>query len=656
MGVNIRFGRYEVVHRADGSLDEIGRGAMGVTYRARDTSLKRTVVLKVLNENASGGEGARKRFLREAAAAAQITHPHIAAVHDIGEQNGVDYYVMEYIDGETLEQRVHRAGPMTEREVRMIARQVAGGLADAARRQLVHRDLKPANLMLVKTMHPGEIDAKIIDFGLAKQNRPLSKGDATLTAVGQFVGSPVYASPEQLEGRELDSRSDLYSLGITLWNLLTGELPFVGSTFGQIVTGHLMRPPPLERLRQHRVSEPMVGLIARLLSKERDDRPADPEEFLRELDEAEKQMSAKDRTSGVQHYRPTAIAPPQVEESSAPKTSSAPSSTNGLAIAGVVLVVIALALGALLFLLPSKSDGPSTKPTPTPRGSPTSPPTLLPSPTQVVDVTPAPTAQPTARPTPQPTPTASPAKNTPPSSRTADDDFMEAETAVAVDPAGALSLYKTAAERGSVRAMTALGAAYCYGVMSQPDRGGPQTPGGRNFPEAKRWLEQAVAAGDIRAKTILGNMYLNAFGVAKDVPRAIDLLSEASEGGYSAAKAMLAFQYAAGIPRLVKQDQPRAATLITEAAKTGDTAAQSYLGFWHLLGYCVPKDSAKGLALIQDSIERGSVLAQYHMGLVYSRAYGVPKDEEKAVAFFRAAARLNVEQAQEELRKRKLTW
>lgn len=233
---------------------------------------------------------------------------------------------------------------------------------------------------------------------------------------------------------------------------------------------------------------------------------------------------------------------------------------------------------------------------------------------------------------------------------------MAAESSVAVDPAGALTLYRQAADHGFVKAMTALGAAYCYGLMGQPDRAGPQTPGGRNFPEALRWLEKAVAEGDIRAKTILGSMYLNAFGVAKDIPKAIDLLSEAADGGYPTAKALLAFQYGTGNGKLIKQDPVRALALMTEAAESGDTASQSYLGFWHMLGFCVKKDPARGLELIQGAIDRGSVLALYHMGLVNLRGHGIPVDENKAMNYFRMAARANVETAQEELRKRKLTW
>lgn len=307
----VHFGRYEVARKADGSLDKLGAGAMGVTYKARDTLLQRQVVLKVVNADLLSGDGgaARKRFLREAAAAAQLVHPHVAAVHDIGVEADKDFYVMEFVAGRSLDEEVRSKGHLPVPVVLTIARHVAQALAAAWQHQLVHRDIKPANLMLT---HPPEnsdaehnIWVKVIDFGLAKSVRRTGSDEATASMVsvtGAFLGTPAFASPEQLEGRELDTRTDLYSLGVTMFLALTGELPFTGTTLGQLITGHLVKPPPLHRLRELGVPEPVVELIGRLLAKDPDDRPAHGEALLALIDEVSDQITP----------------PPAAESSSAP--------------------------------------------------------------------------------------------------------------------------------------------------------------------------------------------------------------------------------------------------------------------------------------------------------------------------------------------------
>ncbi len=297
-----RFGRYEVSRAPAGGLEELGRGAMGVTYLARDTLLQRVVVLKVVSpERLSDETGtARKRFLREAAAAAQIVHPHIAAVHDIGQQDGRDFYVMEFVVGESLEETVHRIGPLPWKSCLLIARHVALGLGAAWKHHLIHRDIKPSNLMLTTPPETAESDGglwvKLIDFGLVKNVEEAVVG-TVVSLSGGFLGTPAFASPEQLEGRPMDVRSDFYSLGITLFFALTGELPFAGSSFGQIVTGHLVKPPPLQKLRERGVPEPFVRVVEILLAKDSDDRPVDPDALIHLLEEAERKIAAGPESS-----------------------------------------------------------------------------------------------------------------------------------------------------------------------------------------------------------------------------------------------------------------------------------------------------------------------------------------------------------------------
>jgi serine/threonine protein kinase len=221
MAETVRFQHYEVLRRDDGSLFELGRGAMGITYKAFDTSLRTNVALKVINATYLNSEVARQRFLREARAAAAIRHPNVASVFHLGNEDDSYFYAMEFIDGETVEGFMQREGAVPTLMALEIAAQVARALGAAEKQGLVHRDIKPSNLMLIREddqplreSGDDEFLVKVIDFGLAKAAEKDS-ADATLTQ-GGFLGTPHFASPEQLEERELDTRSDIYSLGITL--------------------------------------------------------------------------------------------------------------------------------------------------------------------------------------------------------------------------------------------------------------------------------------------------------------------------------------------------------------------------------------------------------------------------------------------------------
>src|ERR1700741_4866876 len=236
-----RYHHYELMKREDGSLWELGRGAMGITYKAYDMNLRFTVALKVINSTYLDSGTARQRFLREARAAAALRHPNVAAVFNLGTEDDKYFYVMEFIDGETLEARVKRQGPLQPLEGLDIGLQVSRALAVAAKQQLVHRDIKPTNLMLVD--QEDEILVKVIDFGLAKAPKNSGEDSGALT-VGGFVGTPHFASPEQIEEGEVDIRSDIYSLGATLYFMLTGTAPFSGSV-GQVMSQQLYKPLPL---------------------------------------------------------------------------------------------------------------------------------------------------------------------------------------------------------------------------------------------------------------------------------------------------------------------------------------------------------------------------------------------------------------------------
>ncbi len=259
-------GSYRLERRDDGAPWILGRGAMGVTYRAQDVSLQRMVALKLVNsEYCHRGSEARERFLREARAAASLRHPNVATVHQFGidEETGQCFCAMELIEGETLEERVQRSGPLPVSIVREIARQIASALVVADKHGLVHRDLKPGNVMIMESDEAEKITVKIIDFGLAKALGETS--DARTLTEGGFLGTPAFASPEQLARSPVDVRSDIYSLGATLWYLLTGQLPF----------GHgASARPPVHQLKAAHVPGPFLALLLEMLATEPAARPS----------------------------------------------------------------------------------------------------------------------------------------------------------------------------------------------------------------------------------------------------------------------------------------------------------------------------------------------------------------------------------------------
>src|SRR6478672_6158886 len=241
------FDDFEIARRDDGSLWELGRGAMGVTYRATEKTLHRSVALKVIETH--GSEGVRERFLREARAAAALRHPNVAGVFRFGALAGGDrcYCAMELVEGETLEALVRREGPLKLETALEIAIQITRALIAAAERGLVHRDLKPGNIMLTPSDNsPAKIEVKVIDFGLAKAARNVP-GEIELTR-GEFVGTPAFASPEQFAGGAIDARTDIYALGVTLWYALSGRLPFAGRTIEEIRQRQSEEKLPLEQL------------------------------------------------------------------------------------------------------------------------------------------------------------------------------------------------------------------------------------------------------------------------------------------------------------------------------------------------------------------------------------------------------------------------
>jgi serine/threonine protein kinase len=273
-----RFDHYELVTGEDGKPVELGRGAMGVTYKAFDINLRCLVTLKVISERYLGDESARLRFLREARAAASVRHPNVASVFHLGETGGNYFYAMEFVDGETLEKLIKSSRRLEMKLALEIASQVAAGLAAVHEQSLVHRDIKPTNIM-VGLKGGGAATVKIIDLGLAKPvNEPGSR--TAISMPGGFAGTPEFASPEQFAGIGVDIRSDLYSLGVTLWEMVTGHVMFRGSP-AEVMYQHQHARLPVEQLKD--VPEAVVVLLEALLEKDPARRFQNPTELLKAI-------------------------------------------------------------------------------------------------------------------------------------------------------------------------------------------------------------------------------------------------------------------------------------------------------------------------------------------------------------------------------------
>jgi serine/threonine protein kinase/formylglycine-generating enzyme required for sulfatase activity len=271
------FEHYEILKNEDGSFVELGHGAMGVTYQAFDTNLRCTVALKVISASYLNDPTATERFLREARGAARLRHRNIASVFHLGRCGDSYFYSMEYIEGETVDALVKREGPMDILLALDVASQVAAALVAAEKQGLVHRDIKPSNLMFLRE-DDGEAVVKVIDFGLVKAAQ-LSTTAGALTSSG-FVGTPYFASPEQLDQGREDIRSDIYSLGITLWFMLTGKPTFMGS-IASVIAQHLDKAPAFESLAV--LPSSVVVVLQRMLEKDLDKRIQTPVELRAEL-------------------------------------------------------------------------------------------------------------------------------------------------------------------------------------------------------------------------------------------------------------------------------------------------------------------------------------------------------------------------------------
>ncbi|MFI5105381.1 MAG: serine/threonine protein kinase, partial [Terriglobales bacterium] len=260
-------GRYEII-------GELGRGAMGVVYKAKDPTIGRTVALKTMRLDVHGLDAAEmvRRFQNEARAAGVLSHSNIVTIYDAGQQDGIFYIAMEFIQGTTLHELIAEKHILTTEEVIQYSRQICRGLDYAHSHGIVHRDVKPANIMIT-----GNGTVKIMDFGIAKAG-------GSMTSTGQVLGTPNYMAPEQVKGRPLDGRSDLFSFGVILYEMLTGEKPFVGQNVTTIIYKIVNENPIAPRDLDVTVHPGLSAIVVKALAKLAEDRYQSGAELVRDLE------------------------------------------------------------------------------------------------------------------------------------------------------------------------------------------------------------------------------------------------------------------------------------------------------------------------------------------------------------------------------------
>ena len=348
---DLTFAHYEVRQREDGLAWELGRGAMGVTYKAYDPRLRVEVALKIINPAQIGHAKTRALFLREARAAARIHQSNVASVVYLHEDPTNPFYAMEFIAGESLRDWLHPRAPLEPLLAIGLALQIAHGLEAIHRENVIHRDLKPTNLMVVradvrrKESDPDAWQVKIIDFGLAKRlTLDVTETSGEAATLG-FRGTALYASPEQCEERrDLDGRSDLYSLGCVMWEMLVGAPPFRAGVHRELLNAHVAKPPPVQQLSH--LPGGLQSVLARLLVKDRDARFADAGAVIKALEGCREQIRRGDGPAPsvgketAETHAPTTVMPPVAEPAHVARTSR-----RGLVAAATAALVL---VGALL--------------------------------------------------------------------------------------------------------------------------------------------------------------------------------------------------------------------------------------------------------------------------------------------------------------------
>jgi eukaryotic-like serine/threonine-protein kinase len=332
----------------------LGQGGMGHVYLAEQVSLKRKVAIKVMRPDLAFNDVSFQRFKAEAEAIARVTHPNIVQVYALGEEGGIHYMALEFVEGRNLREYLSKRGTTDPPLALSILRQVASGLQRAAEIGIIHRDIKPENILLTKR---GEV--KVADFGLSRYLQP-DQNEVTLTQTGMTMGTPLYMSPEQVQGLPLDARTDIYSLGITTYQMLAGTPPFKGKNAFELATQHVSTSPQaLAEIRPDLLPE-ICSMVHKMMAKEPGRRYQTCADLLRDVSRLRESLARKTRTSASAAVAPFATTERGLIAHGPPSSTPSPSGTSQLTIIlptvpkpyligfGVVMVLLAMLGGSLL--------------------------------------------------------------------------------------------------------------------------------------------------------------------------------------------------------------------------------------------------------------------------------------------------------------------
>ena len=605
MSVSV-LGKYEV-------RGVLGRGAMGTVYDGWDPVIARRVAIKAVSVSDLADPEAQEqlaRFRQEAQAAGRLHHPNVVGVFDIGEAatdfGEAAYIVMEFVEGRSLAMVLEGSERLPLIQVRHVMQGLLRGLQYSHGRGVIHRDIKPANLILTK-----DNEIKIADFGIARIE------SSSLTQAGTVMGTPAYMSPEQFRGEPPDLRTDIYSAGVLLYELLTGKRPFVGS-FASIMHKALHAEPP--SVTALATSTPMTldKVVARAMAKRPIDRYPDADAFLAALLTA-LEMPAASLPKGTVTDATVLQRPPV----------SRRSGTVLLAGAGLAVLVLAGGSWAVLsfrvpVLTPNRRPAVSTLPAarealpqtpaapgPASIGRPNSvvprPPSIHGS-TSVAGAAIVPTAPETG-------------------GKTAQTDLLPSTAPVASDQAA-----PGLAGHPAIAADSAAGAISADLAVQRAKT----ASGLGHFAEAAQWLQRAADQGNAEAQNDLGAFYGSGRGVPRDDAVAMRWYQRAADQGDAEAQYNLGALYEDG--QGVRQDYAEAARWYRRAADLGDADAQYNLGVFFLNGQGVPRDDAEGMRLLRRAADQGDADAQNAIGTLYVSGQGVPPNNAEAMLWYRRAA------------------
>jgi TPR repeat protein/serine/threonine protein kinase len=625
-GIVVR-GKYQIVGK-------VGQGGMAAVYKAVHVRFNEPRALKVINPELANDAGFVRRFEQEAIITRRLQHPNAVRVDDIDEaEDGRPFIVMEFVEGGNLKDVIEREAPLPVERVCSIVKQIAAALDAAHRLGLVHRDIKPANIALVGSAdrlkpsvdhhsvdhhsvdhpfvdRPFVDHVKVLDFGIAKlkeSHMEDSKGHGaslmTLTGTGMVIGTPTYMSPEQakgLRGEELDGRSDIYSLGVVAYQMLTGDLPLKADSSLELLMAHITTPPrPIHEVRPDlNIPVAVADVVMRCLEKDRELRPASGRALIDELEFAE-------RSSAVMPMRPAAqvsqaqvsqeqMAPQWAAESPALPTGAVPGAAphSRMWIWLVAAVLIGGILGVGLYLLRTRLQAPvaSTKSDARP-SAPTADAPLAPA--KVLEDA---------------------------DTRKAAYDALRSK-----DYAAALTLFQKLADERDAWGMSGLSSLYFQGLGVA-----------RDYDLAVQWARKAADGGDALGMNHLGAAYQQGHGVSQDYALAMQWYRKAADAGNASGMGNLGLLYQQGLG--VTQDYALAMQWYRKAADAGSASSMDNLGFLYLRGLGVAQDYTQASQWFQKAAEAGEASGMNRLGVLYQEGHGVPKNYELALQWYRKAA------------------